>query len=231
MSLRFPVDCQQLKRTGARSAGLQWLHSNCLRGQHDDVGGTCHANVDVGGEIATTGRVARIWEEDDSVSAWIVRQEDRPLHHLQQQLRVWHVHVERTRNRAAKCSRKWMGASRLDLAEPHGSSPGWQLSWLHAGRSCCWRPTWDWKRSMYVEAQHWAGNGWPKVNGGHATGACWAPWAVQRDRCLHCTLLPQQPRGRHRGRQHARIILILAWWHWTESRWSRKDLPGPHQAV
>jgi hypothetical protein len=162
-------------------------------------GGTWHINLDVGGEIATTGRAARIWEEDDSVSAWIVRQEDRPLHYLQQQLRARHVHVERTQNRAAKCRRKWMGASRLECAEPHGGSLGWQLSWLHAGRSCCWGPMWDWKRSTYMEAQHRASNGQPKVNGDHVTGAYWAPWAVHRDRCLHYTLLPQLPCGRHRG--------------------------------
>jgi hypothetical protein len=49
--------------------GLQRLHSDCLRAQHDDVGGTWHVNLDMGGEIATTGHMARIWEEDDSVSA------------------------------------------------------------------------------------------------------------------------------------------------------------------
>jgi hypothetical protein len=27
-----------------------------------------------------------------------------------------------------------------------------------------------------MEAQHWAGNERPKVNRGHATGACLAPW-------------------------------------------------------
>jgi hypothetical protein len=43
------------------------LHSDCLRMQHDDVGGTWHVNLDVGGEIAATDRVARIWVEDDSV--------------------------------------------------------------------------------------------------------------------------------------------------------------------
>ncbi len=37
-----------------------------------------------------------------------------------------------------------------------------------------------------MEAQHRAANGRPKVNGGHVTGACWAPRAVHRDRWLHC---------------------------------------------
>jgi hypothetical protein len=31
------------------------------------MGGTWHVNLDMGREIAATGRVARIWEEDDSV--------------------------------------------------------------------------------------------------------------------------------------------------------------------
>jgi hypothetical protein len=31
---------------------------------------------------------------------------------------------------------------------------------------------WDWKGSMYVEAQDWAANWWLKVNRGHVTGAC-----------------------------------------------------------
>jgi hypothetical protein len=32
-------------------------------------GGTWQVNMDVGGETATTGCMARIWEDDDSVSA------------------------------------------------------------------------------------------------------------------------------------------------------------------
>ncbi len=32
-------------------------------------GGPGTLNLDVGGEIATMGRMARIWEEDDSVTA------------------------------------------------------------------------------------------------------------------------------------------------------------------
>ncbi len=56
----------------------------------------------------------------------------------------------------------------------------------------------------YVEAQHRAANGQPKANGGHATGACWAPRAVHRDRWLHCacyfnrgpTWTPSRPPAR-----------------------------------
>ncbi len=134
-------------------------------------------------------------------------------------------------NRAAECGRKWMGASRLGRAGPtavhrDGSSLYGVIGPVAGGPR-------GWKRSTYVGAQHRAGNGRPKVNGGHATGACWAPRAVHRDRCLHCMLLPQPPRGRHRGRQHARIIpvLVLAWRRWTESRCSRIGLPGPHKVV
>jgi hypothetical protein len=58
--------------------------------------------------------------------------------------------------------------------------------------------------STYVEAQHRAADGQLKVNGGHATGACWAPWAVHRDRWLHCacyfnhgpTWTPSRPPAR-----------------------------------
>jgi hypothetical protein len=40
-----------------------------LLAQYDDVEGTWHIKLDVDGEIVTTGRVARIWEEDGSVTA------------------------------------------------------------------------------------------------------------------------------------------------------------------
>jgi hypothetical protein len=42
-----------------------------------------------------------------------------------------------------------------------------------------------------MEAQHQAANERLKVNGGHATGACWAQRAVHQDRWLHRPLLPQ----------------------------------------
>jgi hypothetical protein len=32
--------------------GLQWLHSDCLRAQHDNRGGTWHVKLDAGGEVA-----------------------------------------------------------------------------------------------------------------------------------------------------------------------------------
>ncbi len=51
-------------------------------------------------------RVARTWEEYDSVLSVTARQEGRTLQLLQQQPRAQHVHVERTRNRAVQYGRK-----------------------------------------------------------------------------------------------------------------------------
>jgi hypothetical protein len=49
--------------------GLQLLHSDCLLVQYDNIEGTWHVKLEVGGEKVTIGCVARIWEEDDSVTA------------------------------------------------------------------------------------------------------------------------------------------------------------------
>jgi hypothetical protein len=85
----------------------------------------------------------------------------------------------------------WMGATRLERAEPHGSSPGrkfcftahWTfIKWAHVG----------WKGGMYVERTFDIRV--PirrlKVNGGHATGTCWAPgqftWIDNFTTCCHC---------------------------------------------
>ncbi len=166
------------------------------------------------------------------MTAWLVHQGDRPLHHLQQQLRVRHVHVERARTGLQNVAESGWGPHAWDMLAPRRSTgmaalltARWFVLLLGARVAR--------KRSTYMGAQHRAGNGQPKVNGGHATGACWAPRAVHRDICLHCTLLPQPTRRRHQGRQHARIIpvLVLVWRRWTESRCSRIDLPGPHKAV
>ena len=134
--------------------------------------------------------MARIWEEL-----------------LQQQLRAQHVHVERTRNRAVQHGRKWMGASRLERAEPHGGSPG-QENYFIARWTLRWGPTWDWK-------------------GEHVRGGSTRTGATRQERAephgqftgiddfmAHATSTVG-PRGRHQGRQHgrqhAKIILVLAW--------------------
>jgi hypothetical protein len=73
VNVESAVDCQQLKRTGARSAGRfvacnDFIPTACVRNMMT-WGGTWHVHLDVGGEIVTTGHMARIWEEDDSVTA------------------------------------------------------------------------------------------------------------------------------------------------------------------
>jgi hypothetical protein len=69
------------------------------------------------------------------------------------------MHVERTRNRAVQYGRKWMGASRLERAEPHGGSPG-QENYFMARWSLRWGPMWDWERGH--------------VRGGSTPGGRWA---------------------------------------------------------
>ncbi len=81
---------------------------------------------------------------------WLAHQKDRPLHLLKQQPWARHVDMERTRNRAVNCGRKWMGASRLESAAPHSGSPGRKIS-STARWTFCWGPMMDWKG---VEAQH-----------------------------------------------------------------------------
>jgi hypothetical protein len=57
-------------------------------------------------EEAATDRVARIWEEYDSVLSMTSMPGRTTLHLLQQQPWDQHVHVERTRNRAVQYGRK-----------------------------------------------------------------------------------------------------------------------------
>jgi hypothetical protein len=47
--------------------GLQRLHSDCLRAQHDVGGDLACYNLDVDRAMAVTGHIARIWEVDNSV--------------------------------------------------------------------------------------------------------------------------------------------------------------------
>jgi hypothetical protein len=93
-------------------------------------------------------------------------------------------------NWAVNCGQKWMGASRLERAEPHGGSPGWQL-YLTAHWTYRWGPAWDWKGARTcggsTPGSRWAA----ESEWGHVTGARWAPRAVHRDRWLHYMLLAQ----------------------------------------
>ncbi len=151
----------------------------------------------------------------------------RKKNHLSYLRGSWaqYVHMERTRNQAIKCGRKCMVASLLDHAEPHGGSPGWQFSFLHTGP---FAGGLLWTGIEHIHGGSTPGRQWLAES---EHGPCWAPWVVHRDRWLHCTLLPQPPRGRYRGCQHTRIILVLVWRYWTVWRRSRVDLSGPHEAV
>jgi hypothetical protein len=57
-------------------------------------------------EEAATDRVARIWEEYDSVLSMTSMPGRTTLHLLQQQPWYQHVHMERTLNRAVQYGRK-----------------------------------------------------------------------------------------------------------------------------
>ncbi len=117
------------------------------------------------GEIVTTGRVARIWEEDGSMAAWLVRQGGRPLHHLEQQLRVRHVHVERTRTGTQNAAESGWGPQAWDVLSPRQSTG---MAALLTARywSCCWGPTW-----LRRGAHTWGLNTGPAVGGRKWTGA------------------------------------------------------------
>ncbi len=68
-----------------------------------------------------------------------------------------------------------MGASRLERAEPHGGSLGQEnyfTARLHVDPTLGAYVGLEGGHILYVEAQHRAADGQPKVNGGRATGAC-----------------------------------------------------------
>jgi hypothetical protein len=78
---KTPVVCQQLKRTGARSAGRSvdsndFILTACIRNMM--WVGPGRYNLDVGREMAALGLVARMWEEDKRVlsSDYLTRKAD-----------------------------------------------------------------------------------------------------------------------------------------------------------
>jgi hypothetical protein len=48
-----------------------------------------------------------------------------------------------------------MRVMRMECAEPHSGSPGWQISFI-ACWTFSWGPTWDRKGCTYMEAKHLA---------------------------------------------------------------------------
>jgi hypothetical protein len=113
-----------------------------------------------------------------------------------------------------------------------------------------WRFTWDGSSShstldpplgarVESEGEHVRGglDTGPMIGGLKWTGAKRQEHAephgqfTGRDEFITHFYLNCGPRGRHRGRQHARTILVMAWRYWTVCRSSRIDLPGPHYEV
>ncbi len=108
-------------------SGLQWLHSDCLHAQHD-VGGPGTFQSERGRRDGSHKlSVQDLGGRSQHTQVCLAHQKGQPLHCLQQPWAL-HVPVERTRNWAVSCGCKWMRASRLKCAKPHGSSPGWQIS-------------------------------------------------------------------------------------------------------
>jgi hypothetical protein len=67
-----PTHSVQLKRMGARSVGRSaacndFIPTACVRNMMTWGRDLARYNLDMGREIAANGRVARIWEEDNSV--------------------------------------------------------------------------------------------------------------------------------------------------------------------
>ncbi len=141
--------------------------SRPLRGLHDFIPTACVRNMRTWGGTwhvdLEERRPQTVWRGSgrSMTACWAspARQEGRTLQFLQQQPWAQHMHVERTRNRAVQNCRKWMGASRLERAEPHGCSPG-QEKYFLARWTFRWGPTWDWERGH--------------VRGGSTPGGRWA---------------------------------------------------------
>jgi hypothetical protein len=193
-------------------------------------GGLGRYNLDVGGEMAAIGLMARIWEEDNRVlsSDYLIRKADLFFTYSSSfgpSTCAW----REAQNRVVVYGRKWMEASWQERAEPHGGALGWKFS-LTALWTFSWGTTWDWKGSTYMEAQCWAANWQLKVNRGHATGACWTPQAVHRERWLHHISLPQP--GTNVDAIEAASMpessWFFSWQYWTVCRGSRLGLPGRH---
>ncbi len=166
--------------------GLKWLHYNCLHAQHDVGGpGTLQSwrGQRDGGNRLRGGK--NLGGGQYHAELLLAHQKGSPLHRLQQQPWARHMHVERTRNQAIICGRKWQGPTWREHAEPFGGSPGWHSGPSARGPRGAGRgaPTVHWGSTP---GHQWGGH---KVNGSHTTGACWAPQAVHWDRFFHRTSL------------------------------------------
>ncbi len=124
------------------------------------------------------------------------------------------------------------GGHTTKRGEPHGGST--DGSSLHCMLDLQLGPTWDGRESTYcmwgeVSIPYGPPNGQLKVNRGPRNRNMLSPMAVNQDRWLHSTLLPQPGyhMGYHWGNQHANIVLVMASQHWIICRSWRLGLPGP----
>jgi hypothetical protein len=229
----WSVDCQQLKRMGAKSAGRfgPSMASFWLPACTAWCGGTWHVtiwtwvkrwqpwvvNTDLGG-----GR--------QHAEPWLAHQEGWPLNCLQQQLWALQVHRERTQNQAGSWQPKVNGGHATGACCAPQQFTG-MADLFHCTWTFSWEPTWDGKRSTYVKAQHRAANWVAESEWGPHDRNVMSPTAVHRDRWLHCMLRP--PPGVYVDAIEAvsKPGSRLAGWHQTDWRSSRLGLPGSLSAV
>ncbi len=158
------VDCKQLKRTGARSAGRS---AAC----YDFIPTACVRNMKTWGGPGTlnwtwTGKYSSDHgpRGDDLGGGWqhdgLISLPGRPTPSSSTTAASGPARVcGENSNRAAECGRKWMGASRLGHAGPTRST---RIAALLTARywSCCWGPTW-----LGRGARTWGLNTGPAMGG------------------------------------------------------------------
>ncbi len=169
------VDCQQLERTGARSAGCSaacndFIPTACVRNMRTWGGLACLFGR--GRREAATDRMARIWEEHDSAEHHCTPGRTNPSSFTTAAPGPARAHGENSKQgRTIWPAESEWGPHDRSVLNPTAVHRDKRTTSWHAGPFAGGlRGTG--RGSTYVEAQHRAANGQPKVNGGHATGAC-----------------------------------------------------------
>jgi hypothetical protein len=183
-------------------------------------------NLDMGREMAATGCMARIWEEDNRMlcSDLLTRKDNLFIAYSSSP-----GHMQRTRSWAVNYGWKWMRASRLErftrMADPFHSMLDLQLF--------SWGLIWDWKGSTYVEAQLRA----VKLVAKSEWGATQQEWAEPHglftgiDDFITGSYLNRGPTWTPLRQPASQNQPGLAWWGWTVCRNSRLDLSGRHRST
>ncbi len=156
--------------------------------------------------------------------------EGRPLHLVQQHLWAQHVHVGGSKpghklwpkvDGGLTTGACWAPRRFTGMAALSHCTLGLSLGACMGLEGC-----------TYMEAWHWQPMGGQKWMGAMRQ-ECTEPHGqfTRTDDFIARCYLNWDPHRRHRGRQHARIILVVAWQNWTVCRSWRIDLTGPHQLV